>query len=290
MASFDNKKQLRFIITLGTGKFGTSSNNVITIQGLRARISIDKAGGMQMGQLKARIFGVSQSDMNAITVLQWGPRSLIPNTVEVYAIDGAVETLVFAGNIVNAWGDYQSIPDVCLQIEAQAAYFQQIKPVPPRSFKGAVDVVSVMAQIARSMGYSLENNGVTAQLRDVYLHNTDMAQARELAQMAGVDLYVDDKIMAICPHLAPRNSLIPLISASTGMIGYPTFDGVGINTRILFNPSVTFGGKIKIESDIPRANGEWVVSSVSHTLDCETPNGEWSSQIRGSLSGLVVTK
>ena len=35
--SFENKKELRFIITLGTGKFGSSSNNQIRLEGYRAR-------------------------------------------------------------------------------------------------------------------------------------------------------------------------------------------------------------------------------------------------------------
>lgn len=33
--SFDNKKALRFVITLGTGKFGSSNNDQITLQGFR---------------------------------------------------------------------------------------------------------------------------------------------------------------------------------------------------------------------------------------------------------------
>ena len=44
MQSFDNKKQLKFLITLGTGLFGSSKNNVITLQGYRAVVEIDKAG------------------------------------------------------------------------------------------------------------------------------------------------------------------------------------------------------------------------------------------------------
>ena len=105
--SFDNKKALRFVITLGTGKFGSSNNDQITLQGFRASVDIDKAGGVQMGTLRAKIYGVSQSDMNTCTSFTMqAPRDggylYQPNTVEVFAIDGDVETLVFAGNIVNA--------------------------------------------------------------------------------------------------------------------------------------------------------------------------------------------
>ena len=49
MPSFENKKALRFVITLGTGKFGSSNNDTITLQGFRASADIDKAGGMMMG-------------------------------------------------------------------------------------------------------------------------------------------------------------------------------------------------------------------------------------------------
>lgn len=97
--SFGNKKALRFVITLSTGKFGSSNNDRITLQGFR--------------------------------------------------------------------------------------------PVQPRSFKGGVDVASVMAQIAHSMGFAFENNGVNVKLSDVYLANTDLEQA------AGIGLWIDDKVLAI---------------------------------------------------------------------------------------------
>lgn len=289
MPSFDSKKQLRFVITLGTGKFGSSNNDTITLQGFRAIADIDKAGGMMMGTLRAKVFGVKQVDMNSVTTLQWKPGTLIPNTVEVFAIDGTAETLVFAGNIVNAWADYQSMPDVYLHIQAQSAFFNALKAIPPRSFKGGVDVASVMAQIARDLGYTFENNGVSTQLTDVYLPNTGMEQAKDLARAAGCDLYLDDKILAITPPNVPRKVIIPLISPASGLVGYPTFDGVGVNFQTLFNPAVTFGGSVKLETDVQQAAGEWVVTSVGHRLESEKPGGAWFSTIRGNANGLAVT-
>lgn len=290
MPSFENKKQLRFIITLGTGKFGSSDNNQIIIEGFRAMADIDKAGGMMMGTLRAKIFGVSQTDMNSITTLQWQPGRIIPNTVEVIAIDGTQETLVFAGNIVNAWGDYNNQPDVFLHIQAQAAFFNQLKPVGPRSFNGPVDVASVMAQIAKDMGYTFENNGVETQLSDLYLANTNMEQAKELAKAARCDLYLDDKILAITPPNVPRKSLIPVISPETGLIGYPTFDGIGVNFLTLFNPAVVFGGKFKLETDLLHAAGEWVAACVGYRLESERPGGAWHANVRGNQIGLAVVR
>ena len=288
MPSFENKKALRFVITLGTGKFGSSNNDTVTLQGFRAIADIDKAGGMMMGTLRAKIYGVKQADMNSITTLQWKPGTLIPNTVEVFAIDGPAETLVFAGNIVNAWGDYSAMPDVFLNIQAQAGFFNQLQAATPRSYKGSVDVATAMAQIAKDMGYAFENNGVNVKLVDVYLPNTNMEQARALQQMAGIDMYLDDSILAIAPRYAPRVLPIPLISPATGLVGYPTFDGVGVNFQTLFNPAITFGGSIKLETDVQQAAGEWVVTSVGHRLESEKPGGAWFSSVRGNANGLAV--
>ena len=290
MTSFSNKKQLRFVITLGTGKFGSSNNDTVTLQGFRAVADIDKAGGMMMGTLKAKIYGVKQADMNSITTLQWKPQTWIPNTVEAYAIDGTAETLIFAGNIVNAWADYQGMPDVFLHIQAQAAFFNALKAIPPRSFKGTIDVPTVMAQIAGDLGYTFENNGVTTQLTDLYLPNTGLEQAKDLARAAGCDLYLDDKVLAITPPNVPRKALIPLVSPASGLVGYPTFDGVGVNFQAVFNPGVTFGGSIKLETDVQQAAGEWIVTSVAHRLESEKPGGAWFSNIRGNANGLAVTR
>lgn len=290
MASYEHKKLLKFIITLGTTSFTASGTNQITLKGFRSTVDIDKAGGMMMGTLRAKIYGVRQEDMNSITTLQWGPRSLIPNTVQVFTVDGDVETQVFAGNIVNAWGDYMSMPDVFLHIQAQSAYFSQLKATAPRSYSGTTNAATVMGQIAAEMQLTFENNGVNVQLSDVYLANTATEQAKELAQIANCDLYIDDRILAITPRNGSRTGTIPLISAKTGLVGYPTFDGVGVNFKILFNAGVTFGGRIKLETDITRAAGEWVITSVSHQLTSEMPSGAWFSNIRGNLSGFAITR
>lgn len=280
------------MITLGTGKFGSSQNNRITLQGYRAVVDIDKAGGMMMGTLRAQIFGVSQSDMNSITTLQWKPKAFIPNTVQVFAIDGAQETLVFSGNIVNAWGNYQTMPNVFLMIQAQAAYFNQLQAVAPTSFKGPISVVSAFRQLCdpQHMNLTFENNGVPEglQLQNQYLPNTYLEQAKTLAAAAGLWLYLDGDILAITPANQPRQKPIPQISAATGMMGYPTFDGIGVNFQTLFNPSLVFGGSIEIVTDIPQAAGVWIATTIAYKLESEKPDGAWMAMIRGTKTGLAV--
>lgn len=280
MTSFANKKQLRFVITLGDKKFGSSANDQVTLQGFRASVEVDKAGGVQMTTLRAKIYGVRLEDMNSITSFNWKIGLYQPNSIDVYAIDGNIETLVFSGNIINAWADYVSMPDVHLNIQGRIGQVAALAPVVPTSLRGSVDVASIMAKLARNAGFNFENNGVNVQLADIYLPNTALEQIKDLAQQAGIDYYIDDNILAICPKNTPRRGIIPDISSSTGMVGYPTYDGFGLNFQTLFNPAVVQGCNIKITSDVPQANGQWYVSSVSHRLESEKPDGAWFSQIR----------
>lgn len=290
MPSFSNKKTLKFVITLGSGKFGSSENDVIVLQGFRATVDIDKAGGVQMSTLRARIYGVKQADMNSATTLQWKPNLYTPNTVEVYAIDGDVETLVFAGNIVNAWGDYQSIPDVHFHIQAQAAYFDQLRSVKPLSIKGGIDVAVVMERIAKDMGLAFENNNVHVFLSDVYVASSLTEQAKELAHACNFALYIDDKVLAITNRYEPRKGSIPQVSPQSGLVGYPTFDGIGVSFQTLFNPSIIFGGLVELVTDLPQAAGQWIVVSMSYRLESEKPGGAWVANIRGNVNGLAVLK
>jgi hypothetical protein len=84
MASFSNKKELRFVITLapGQGTFGSSNQNQITLEGFRATVDIDKGGGAMYGTLHANIYGVSASHMNAITTIAYQSGFISTNTIE----------------------------------------------------------------------------------------------------------------------------------------------------------------------------------------------------------------
>jgi hypothetical protein len=289
MTSFDNPKNLLFVITLGTGTFGSSNNNQIQLEGFRARAHIENAGGQMYGTLHAQIYGVSQSDMNQATTLQYQNQGFLRNVIQVYAIDGTQKTLVFVGNIINAFGNYNSAPDVFLEIQANSTWVAKLTPTSPLSYPGSIPVSTVMQKIADTIGVAFQNNGVTKSLINPYLPGTAPDQAQAVVQQANIDMYLDGQNLAICPKGQPRDGQIPEISPSSGLIGYPTFDGVGVNFRTFFNPAITFGGAIKLVTSIPRAAGQWVVTSINHDLAAQEPGGQWFSTVRGNASGLLVT-
>lgn len=286
MSSFDNKKGLRVVITLANGKTFDNGKDQVIIDGFRTLLEVNLAGDMQLGTANIRIFGLSKPIMDTCTSLVWEDnRSIIQNTITVTAIDGTQETLCFSGNIVQAFGDFQAVPDVCLYVQAISLREAAVKSIPPLSYRGAADVASLFQQIAASINKGFENNGVNIQLYDVYLPSTATEQMRDLARMANINWGVDGDVVWIAPKGAGRGDIIPIISRETGMVGYPTPDGVGISLITLYNPAIRQNGKIEVQSDVLRANGIWIVNSMTLSLSCELPDGQWYSIVRASKLG-----
>lgn len=288
MSSFTNKKKLRYVLTLSQGTFGSSDNNRVVIEGFRSTCDVAMAGLQQMGVASIRIFGLSQATMNSATMLNFNPDRPASNQIQVYAIDGGVESLVFSGLIFNAWGDYQNMPDVCLTIQANMGLTAALMASPPRSFKAGVDASSLFGVIARSAGYSFEDSGVQVTLPKIYLSSSPREQMIKLAEIANIDWGIDGQTVWIAPKGTGRNGVVQELSKETGLIGYPTFDSYGINFRMLYSPTLRQGGKIKVVSDIKQASGEFIVASFNHSLTSEMPNGAWFSTVRANTLGYAI--
>lgn len=287
--SFQNKKQLRFVVTLAEGVF-SDKNNQVVLDGFRAVVDVQKAGGQMMSTSTVRIYGLAQELMNQLTTLAFKAMSYVKNTIDIIAIDGDQQVLIFRGQIINAWGDYSGMPDVCLYIETQTGYFQQLELGDPLVYKGTANVSDLMLTLAKRLGVPLENNNVTAKISNPNYPGSTIDQIRNLASDTKTDFYLDDTVLAICPRgltRKPQTANAPLISSQSGLIGYPTFDKVGITFNTLFNPSIKFGSQIIMESDIPQANGLWQVCSMVHKLESEKPGGAWFTMIRCTGNGLV---
>jgi hypothetical protein len=129
------------------------------------------------------------------------------------------------------------------------------------------------------MGLAFENSGVTGKLSNPYFPGSARSQAQACARAAGISMIIDNGKLAIWPKNGSRNGAVPLISPQTGMIGYPSYTALGIMLKTLFNPSIGFGGKIKVQSELPAACGEWAVYSLDHDLEAMMPNGRWFSTV-----------
>jgi hypothetical protein len=257
--------------------------NQITLTNHRATAQIKKAGGLSMTECQFRIYGMSLSLMNQLSTLGRLPLAGRNNAISVSAGDDDTGMgVVFQGTITNAWADFKASPEVPFHVVAQSGMAGALAIAPPSSFTGSASVATIMSGIAAQMGLSFENNGVTAQLANPYFPGTLYAQAQACAQAANIDLVIELGVLAISPKGQPRGGQVPLITPQTGMIGYPAFTGNGIAIQTLYNPSITFQGLIKVESELTPANGQWRVYSLMHDLAAEMPGGPWFTYLEAA--------
>lgn len=271
------KREMNFSFTLANGKtFDESGTNKAILQGLRASARIIKAGGRSMSTMQLSIYGMSLSMMNQLSTLGMKVQLVPRNLISVVAGDRQNGMfLVFTGNITNAYADFQGAPDVPFQIEAHAGLSEAVNSAEASVYQGSSGVAGIMSELAGKMGLTFENNGVEKNLNDPYLYGSYRDQAYDCAQAAGINCIIDNGKLAIWNKNGAREGQVPLISPSTGMVGYPSYTAQGIMLKTIFNPKIVFGGKIQVESENKPANGEWAAYMLDYELEALTPRGRW---------------
>ena len=207
---------------------------------------------------------------------------------------------VYSGAIYNAWQNFDELPDTCLEIIGIATQLYALKPAEPTGIDGTADVATLMAGFANQLGLPFENNGVQCQISNVYLPGTLLDQIYDLGRMAGIEVYFDSgggvtsptatiinglvqpATLVISPRWKTRIGLIPLISAASGLIGYPKARDNMLSFRCVFNPNLRVMGQVQIQTTVGGGtstqggpNGLWYIGSLSYDLAAQVPNGPW---------------
>ena len=137
-----------------------------------------------------------------------------------------------------------------------------------------------MSSFATLLGLKFENNGVTGVLNNCYFSGSVKTQIQACVDQAGIAWnHGDFGILAIWPKNGSRNGQVPLVSPSTGMIGYPTYTAYGVNVETIFNRSIGFGQQIQVQSSLKAAAAHGQSIGLSHHLECEMPHGKWFSTV-----------
>ncbi len=126
-----------------------------------------------------------------------------------------------------------------------------------------------------------ENNGVNQKLSNPYYSGSAYQQFQAVKRDAGISGIIENSVVAIWPRNGSRGSAVSIIAPPPigGMIGYPAFTANGILIRNLYDTSIGFGRKIKVQSSLTAACGEFTIAGLDHFLDSMLPNGKWESMI-----------
>jgi hypothetical protein len=253
--------------------------------GLRSSCHIFVHTKASLARAEIRIWGMPQTDMNSISTLGMRGNETLQNHITIMAGDTDTGmTKIFQGDIIQALADYQSMPDVPMNIQTKEGNFFVSQNANPVSYPGNTSVTSIMQNYANQMGYNFEGNNVNVQLHSPYFWGSLLAQARHCADSANCNLALDNGTMAIWPYGGSRQttgSTGTTISPGTGMIGYPSA-GInnGVKVRTLFNPGLKVGTPLTIQgSSVSQANGTFIIFTVEHDLESWKPGGQWFTTV-----------
>ena len=272
---------------LGQGNFGKGGADTVELEGLRCSVNVRRAGMYGMAEAEIRAWGMPLDVMNKLTVLNKlidGEQRFNSVVVKAGSEDNGL-AVCFEGTISEAWADGRNAPDVVFQVLAYGGLVERINPIPPTSYTGSVDVETALAGIATQMGLAIDNNGVTGRISDPYWPGDAGEQVRKICKAldCNADLDFTNKVLAIWPKGGTRGGAAIEINAETGMLGYPAFTQAGVKITTLYNPTISYGSKIRVKSQFTPANGEWSIIGVSHSLESNVPGGAWFSELEASF-------
>jgi len=283
--------------------FVESATNTVTLSDVRTSVRIQNSGAPANATATVQVWGLTPSLMNQLATLGMVFNLVPKNILTIHAGDDiAGMATVFTGTIFSAATDYERQPDVPLIFACQAGAADATINAPPSSFQGSSDVATIMSGFARQMNLGFENNGVSLSLSNAYFSGSIRQQAARCASDAGISWgVVNGNTLAIWPKGGNRNTPnVPIISADTGMVGYPAFTPQGIIVKTLFSPLIAFGGLVQVESSVlsgiaavqqqnqtgasPLSTSstfpsQWAVNKLDLALDSLLPKGQWLSMI-----------
>jgi hypothetical protein len=274
------EKTIRVTIILAEGEFDGGGNTKI-IEGLPVSVSIDKNGQPEKHTAKVSIGGMIMADMERLTFLAFRPLQKRKNKILIEAGEkGAELATVFKGDITSSFPNFQNAPDVTFDIEAMTAGWSFQIPESPTSVNGEVAAADLVEQFAKSAGFAFVNNNVTATVQNTTYNGSPVQKAQQVAREINVELIIDDDTFLIQPWGTVRGDAV-LLNPSCGLLGYPSFSNDGVTCDSFFNPKITLGGQVKIESIVPKASGYWKVTKLTHSISAYTSSTNWKTSFDG---------
>jgi len=279
--------QVSFTLAQGgfAGGGNTATLNTLQLSNLRMTAKAVNAGGAAMGELQLAIYGMVPSQMNTLSTLGMRVQQIpIRNTVTLMAGkrgDAALST-VFQGGIQAAYADLEQQPDVVFRVVAKSGLPQAVTSYDSTSLPGSADVAVILAKMASDNGLAFENNKVSViGAEGQHYWGSARSQIQQCCENYNIGWTIEKNTLIIWPQNGTRTGGPTIISADTGMIGYPAYTAMGVRFRTLYNPALRFQGSVKIvladNDPIKLPISVWTVYKLEHDLSSEYPHGNWES-------------
>jgi len=273
-------RNLKFQFGLSSGQFNDEGANILTLENVKAEVQVAAFGGLSANTLDAKIYGMSLKNMGLIGYkgVQYGV--VTQNSIKVWAEDVAL----FSGTIGWAYVDANQMPDAPLIIQASTTGYAQSEPVVDFSQQGIVKIADIITAMANYIKLTVVIHAdVNGMEKDPHYTGNTIDQIRTCARNNG--LLIDIRLGAIFvwPEGKPVDNNVPYVSKETGLLGYPRFDGWGLEFTTMFSPLLIQGRDVQVQTDLPNASGVYNINSAVHHLSSWIEGGPWMTMCSGTF-------
>jgi hypothetical protein len=281
MSFFD--RQIQITITLGSGEFGDDLGQTVTLTGHRCQVNIQNYGGDTMGELHAQIFGLDLSLINKLTTIGIINTAVKSKNRIIIEAGNKGETLVkvYEGAIFDAWGDFNSAPDVSFNVLAYSAMDIAVTANQASTFKGDNSARSMLQAFANEAGLNFESSGNTdINLTDSVFTGSIKDKITACANAAKLNAVIENNTLRIWPKNESTEDDVIHVSPDNGIVGYPSYSSFAVSLTTEFLPRARLGGRINVSgSALSVVNGTWIIYQVTHSISSLMPNGDWFTVI-----------
>ncbi|NEK64658.1 MAG: hypothetical protein G3W71_19425 [Xanthomonas perforans] len=247
-------------------------------------------GGNQFGNAKVQVYGVPLESMNQIARL-W-LEVLTPGNTDVLKIDvwdGANYVPFFSGVITWSAVNASGMPNVYLDIEANAAMVAMNMPASPYAQEGPLVLWDALTAILEPTGLIVDYADTAPEIYVSKVRTTGTPLEQAGALMRGypeLTWYVNLQRFIVRPINGPLGGDPIVINKYSGMIGYPIYATSGITVSTIFDPRIRPGVTLDIQTAFDYVNRtKWIASVLQHNLQPNTPGGAWLTQIAANSFG-----
>lgn len=270
------QRRIKVQFTLENGKSFDSNGNVLTIDGAKCYVSIAAYGGMAGTPMTLQIWGLSIEHIAALSYMGIWINGPSMNSIKVWADD----VPIYEGFINNALPDYNQPTETVLIITANAQYKYQAMKVSPFTAKGDQRAEDVIKAIASSIGMGFQNNGAVGNvLSNPSYKGNAVEQMVSAAHDAGVEITIRAYDVIIYKQGGPVDGVKLLVSPQNGLIGYPVFTASGLQVNTIFSSNISIGRSITVETSLPNASGDYVISGAMHYITSWIDGGQYHSSM-----------
>lgn len=253
-ATFENGSTTKYI-------YGFSGSPFLTGSAYAKLDCIIQAGiSYQSNAAAITISGMGIGDINTFT------RANLFNYFDVYSANqvsiyagyalnsNGLPPLIFNGSVIDAGPDYNRSQDRIFIIRALQNYSLANTNLPPVNIKGVISVDNLFRYICQITDLNYKGFNVTGNAYNPILVGDGKAMLDNATKKYGYVYHIstDPEANYNIVYIAPKGSGFQVsnfvLSAANGMIGYPRIETGGFSARTYFNPNLSVGQGIKVDS------------------------------------------